>query len=151
MMNGQTKPTHKKTAVNTNARDESFYQPLEESENNSEIIEISGNEDKYDNVELYMGEKFTIEETFVIRELDAKLFTELYFTNYRLIIIRKDPVSIPYGYIANIIILVNSLRIELKTGVSFEIQPERNPKDVKAYIEHGINQLPFCLQSTSKD
>lgn len=24
-------------------------------------------------------------------------------------------------------------------------------KDVKAYIEHGINQLPFCLQSTSTE
>ena len=58
-----------------------------------------------------MGEKFTIEETFVIKEIDSKLFTELYFTNYRLIIVNKDPKSIPYGYISNIQILANSIKI----------------------------------------
>ena len=60
---------------------------------------------------MYLGEKFTIEETFVIKETDAKLYTELYFTNYRLIIVHKDPISIPYGYISAIQILTNSIKI----------------------------------------
>lgn len=69
MMNGQKKSGHRKKSMNTSARDESFYQPLEDSENNSEIIEIEGNEDKYDNIDLYLGENFTIEEAFVIKEI----------------------------------------------------------------------------------
>lgn len=54
----------------------------------------------------------------------TKLDTELYLTNYRIIIISQNPVSIPYGYVQDIALVEQSkMRIKLKTGIIFDIYP----------------------------
>lgn len=92
-------------------------------------------------------ERFIVEETFIIKDNETKLDTELYLTNYRIIIVRADPLSIPYGYILNIALADHIMKLELKTGIVFEINADRDHKDLKAYIELGINELPFCMQA----
>ena len=70
------------------------------------------------------GEELIIGQNFTIKDPDDKTFTELYLTNYRLIVARKIPKSIPYGYIQTYDEGDKVLKIKLKTGVIVEIHAD---------------------------
>ena len=79
-----------------------------------------------------------------MQDPDSTTYTEVYLTNYRLIVARPIPKSIPYGFIQSVHIDDRLVKLKLKTGVVVDLNTDYNT-EIEGYIKQGMGSLPFCF------